>query len=82
MNGNSEMIASLSDAGLKSDEIGKAEKLLEAGSGEELVRYLRLCRCGLMDDLHETQRRVDRLDYVIRQTRKILEEKTAKGSRK
>ena len=56
----------LSDAGLGQEAIAQAERLMEAGRTEELIRFLRLCRCGLMDDLHTAQRRVDRLDHLIR----------------
>ena len=35
-----------------------------------MIRYFRKCRCIRMDELHETQRKVDRLDYLIRQTAK------------
>lgn len=65
-----DMTLALSDAGCRPDAIEKAERLLKAGRTEELIRHLRLCRCDLMDDLHETQRRVDRMDYMIRQTEK------------
>ena len=62
----------LSDAGLGQDAIDQAERLLQAGCTEDLIRYLRLCRCDLMEDLHRSQRRVDHLDYVIRRTEKTL----------
>ena len=62
----------LLDVGCSKGAIEKAERLLVAGQKEELIRHLRLCRCDLMDDLHETQRRVDRMDYVIRQTQKVF----------
>ena len=66
------MRAALSEAGLGQDAIETAEMLLEAGRTADLIRHLRLCRCGLMDDLHETQRKVDRMDYLIRQAGKRL----------
>ncbi len=61
------MTLALLDAGCGQDAIEKAGRLLENGQNKELIRYLRLCRCGLMEDLHKAQRRVDRLDYLIRQ---------------
>ena len=56
----------LGEIGLSEDEIDLAERLNKAGRTDDLQRYLRLCRCGLMDELHQSQRRVDNLDYLIR----------------
>ncbi len=63
------MAIELLDTGLGQDAVEKAERLMAAGQTEDLIRYLRLCRCDLMDDLHKTQRRVDRMDHLIRQTK-------------
>ena len=63
------MAIELRDTGLGQDAVEKAERLMAAGQTEDLIRYLRLCRCDLMDDLHKTQRRVDRMDHLIRQTK-------------
>ena len=69
------MTTALSDAGCGQEAIAKAERLLAAGQSEDLIRHLRLCRCDLMDDLHERQRRVDCMDYLIRQTEKEMTQK-------
>ncbi len=66
----------LSAAGCGREAIEKAEKLLAAGQTEALLLHLRLCRCDLMEQLHESQKRVDCMDYLIRQTRKELSVKT------
>ena len=68
------MAIALLDTGLGQDAVEKAERLLAAGQTEDLIRYLRLCRCDLMDDLHKTQRRVDRMDHLIRQTKNAYSE--------
>ncbi len=60
------LAAALADAGCGTDAAAKAERLLTAGRTQELIVHLRYCRCGLMDALHESQRRVDRLDRLIR----------------
>ena len=73
MNGRHEKMAMvLSDAGLAFEAIEKADRLLDEGQTEDLIRHLRLCRCELMDDLHKIQRKVDCMDYLIRQTEKTL----------
>ena len=60
----------LYDAGCTEGEIQKALLLYQAEGAEALLRQLRKCRCSRMEELHESQRRVDRLDYLIRQTQK------------
>ncbi len=62
----------LEDAGCAPGVIEKAERLLAAGQTQELIRFLRLCRCDLMEDLHKSQKRVDCMDYLLRQTEKQL----------
>ena len=64
------MTIALTDAGCGREAVEKAERLLKAGRTEELIRHLRRCRCDLMDALHQTQKKVDRMDYLIRQTEK------------
>ena len=66
------MTMALADSGCGQDAIERAERLLEAGHTDELIRHLRLCRCDLMDDMHKTQRRLDRMDYLIRQAEKTF----------
>ena len=58
--------------GLKMEtaEIKLSKRLLEKGCKEEFLHLLRKHRCGLVDDMHETQRRVDRIDSLIRRTEK------------
>ena len=60
----------LAEAGCSPDRIGLAEQYLEIGRREELLRLLRICRCDLMDELHESQKKVDRLDALIRHIKK------------
>ena len=69
------LLIALSDSGFKQEVIEKAERLWETGRTQDLIRYLRSCRCELMDILHESQKRVDRVDTLIRQTEKAMETK-------
>ena len=69
------LVIALSDTGFKQEVIEMAERLWEAGRARDLIRHLRLCRCELMDILHESQKRVDRVDTLIRQTEKTMETK-------
>ena len=65
-----ELLTGMADAGCTREEIEGAERLLQADDPGELTKHLRRCRAGLLDQMHESQRRVDRMDYLIRQTDK------------
>ena len=67
------ILTNLSDAGCGSEELEKARKLYEAGDAAALMRYFRKCRCSRMEELHESQRKVDCLDYLIRQTARTMQ---------
>ena len=69
------ILTNLSDAGCGSEELEKARKLSEAQDAESLIRHLRKCRCIRMEELHESQRKVDCLDFLIRQTAKRFSKK-------
>ncbi|MBQ9708486.1 MAG: hypothetical protein IJV66_04805 [Firmicutes bacterium] len=64
------MIDSLSDIGCSTEQEKKAKMLYESGQKAELIRYLKCCRCNLVDEMHESQRKVDRIDYLIRKAEK------------
>ena len=36
---------------------------------KSFVRFLKLRRCNMVEDMHECQRKIDRIDYLIRQTK-------------
>ncbi len=63
-----EILTNLSDAGCGKDELEKTKQFYEEGDTETLIRYFRRYRCNLMEKLHESQRKVDCLDFLIRQT--------------
>ncbi|MDO4961976.1 MAG: hypothetical protein Q4E57_09045 [Eubacteriales bacterium] len=47
------------------EQIERGISLIEGGFAEEAEKYLRVLRCGMMDELHDSQARVDRLDFLI-----------------
>lgn len=65
------LLTGMADAGCTNAEIKGAEQFMEAGSFDELTKHLRKCRCVLLEQMHESQKRVDRMDYLIRQVEKI-----------
>ena len=62
----------LKDAGFSSESVREAVRLCEAGQKEDLVHFLRVRRCDLIEELHERQKKIDRFDYMIRQTEKQM----------
>ena len=60
------MIDCLSDIGVDDEHKEMAKQFLESGQKSELIGYLKRGRCTLMDEMHESQRKVDRMDYLIR----------------
>ena len=67
---NKALIDNLTDNGCSPENIRRAEALYEAGDMEALIKHLRKCRCDLVEEMHDSQRRVDRMDYLIRQAQK------------
>ena len=70
-----DLCQALADAGCGGDAVQGAARLLAAGRADELVLYLRRCRCELVDAMHESQRRVDRMDRLIRLAEKEMQER-------
>ena len=64
------MIDNLMVAGCEKRDTEIAEKLYESGQKDELIRFFKKCRCTLVDEMHESQRKVDRMDYLIRRVEK------------
>ena len=58
-------------AGCSDAEIRDALREYRTGDPDRLLRQLRKCRCRRMEELHESQRRVDRLDFLIRRTKQL-----------
>ena len=61
----------MEDAGCDAGSIARAQALLEAGAREELIRWLRYCRCRQLEALHEKQKQLDRLDLLIRKAQQM-----------
>lgn len=67
------MVQNLKDAGCGPDKILAVCRLCEGGQIQDAIRLLRQHRCGLMDHLHQSQSRVDCLDYLVCRMEKELE---------
>lgn len=64
------ILENLSDMGCDDKQIFFMKKMYEEGDTETLLRDLRKCRCHLMDELHESQKKLDNMDFLIRQIQK------------
>ncbi len=60
----------LTDIGCSPGKTSRLMELVEADRLTEAKQQLRCLRCGLMEELHACQRRVDQLDWLIRETEK------------
>ena len=60
----------LTDAGCSAAAVHRAEGLYRAGATEDFVRCLRVCRANMLEELHEKQKQLDRLDALIYRSRK------------
>ena len=64
------MCERMEDAGCPAEAIRRAERLYRAGAVEDLVRCLRTCRCDTLEEIHAKEKQLDRLDMLIRDTKK------------
>ena len=58
----------MTDAGCSEASVQRAERLCQNGRTEDLLLFLRSCRCDVLEEIHEKQKRLDRLDKLIRET--------------
>lgn len=60
----------MKDAGCDRETITKICGLYAEGQIQDAVKVLRRHRCHLMEQLHESQSRVDCLDFLVRKMEK------------
>ena len=60
------IIADMMAAGCSQADADRVRRMHEAGMDAEIIQCLKKCRCDRMDELHDKQRSVDRLDRLIR----------------
>ena len=65
-----QLIQGLSDAGCSAEAAHKIGALCETGRYDALLHQMKKQRCVLVDQMHESQRRVDRMDFLIRNQEK------------
>ena len=60
----------MNDIGVSQENAEYVVSLLAYNRKDEAKQRLRILRCELMDELHKCQRKVDQLDWLIRETEK------------
>ena len=60
-----QLMQGLSDAGCDAAACMAIGSLFEAGNTREMLRRMKLRRCELVEEMHDSQRKVDRMDYLI-----------------
>lgn len=64
----------LADAGCSARESERIIRMCESGSWKDALQQMRKNRCRLMEELHESGRKVDCMDFLIRVTEKELKQ--------
>ena len=68
------LIQNLEDAGCTGEVVQKIMRFCGDGNLPDALHLMKRARCRLMDELHETGRKVDCLDFLIRSTEKEMEQ--------
>ena len=64
------IIQNLRDSGCGEETVTRIYGMYQAGQIDDAIRSLRSFRCGLMDELHESQSKVDCLDFLVHRLQK------------
>ena len=67
-----QLMQGLLDAGCDAAACTTIGSLFEVGNTREVLRRMRLQRCELVDEMHKSQRKVDRMDYLIHSQEKRM----------
>lgn len=68
------LIQNLTDAGCTGEVAQKIIQLCNDGNLPDALQLMKKDRCRLMDELHESGRKVDCLDFLIRNTEKEMKQ--------
>ena len=60
----------MNDIGISQENAEYVASLLAYNRKDQAKQRLRILRCELLDELHNCQRKVDQLDWLIRETEK------------
>ena len=60
-----QLMQGLKDSGCTDEAAARICALCSAGDYEAMLHQMKKQRCTLVEEMHESQRKVDRLDYLI-----------------
>ena len=60
-----ELMQGLKDSGCSEEAAARICCLCSAGDYKEMLRQMKKQRCALVEKMHESQKKVDRMDYLI-----------------
>ena len=72
MSGTEQLMQGLKDSGCSDEAAKRICSLCSAGDYEEMLRQMKKQRCALVEEMHESQKRVDRMDYLIHMQEKRM----------
>ena len=59
------LMQGLKDSGCSEEAAVRICSLYSAGDSEGMLRQMKKQRCALVEEMHESQKKVDRMDYLI-----------------
>ena len=72
MSEKEQLLQGLFDAGCSTETAERISRLCAAGSYDEALYQMKVQRCTLIDEMHKSQRKVDRMDFLIRNQEKQM----------
>ncbi len=67
-----QLMQGLKDSGCTEEAAAKICALCSAGDYEAMLHQMKKQRCVLMEEMHESQKKVDRMDYLIHMQEKQI----------
>ncbi len=65
-----DLICGLREAGCDQEAVQRICHLYEEGGRADAISQMKIKRCQLIEQMHTSQKRVDRMDYLIHQLQK------------
>lgn len=66
------LMQGLKDSGCSEEAAARICSLCSSGNYEEMLHQMKRQRCALVEEMHESQKKVDRMDYLIHMQEKQM----------
>ena len=67
-----QLMQGLKDSGCSNEAAEQICSLCSAGDYERMLHQMKKQRCALVEEMHESQKKVDRMDYLIHMQQKRM----------